>query len=116
MRSVKRVAHRSPARTSQAMHGKTHPPIGILLREWRAARRMSQLDLASESGVSVRHLSFVETGRARASREIIARLAGALSLPLREHNALLLAGGYASQYGESALASPSMDRLRQAID
>lgn len=98
------------------MPGERHPPIGLLLREWRAARRMSQLDLAGESGLSVRHLSFVETGRAQPSRETVARLAGALALPLRERNALLLAAGYASHYGESPLASPAMDRLRQAID
>jgi transcriptional regulator with XRE-family HTH domain len=100
--------------TAQAQ-AKTHPPIGVLLREWRAARRMSQLDLALESGLSARHLGFVETGKAQASRETIARLAGALSLPLRERNALLLAAGYAPFYGESELASPAMERLREAI-
>lgn len=93
-----------------------HPAIGVLLREWRRARRMSQLDLAHESGVSARHLGFVETGKARASREIVARLGDALALPLREHNALLLAAGYAPDYGETALASPALERLSQAIE
>lgn len=92
-----------------------HPAIGVLLREWRGVRRMSQLDLAHESGVSGRHLGFIETGRAQASREVVSRLAEALSLPLREQNALLLAAGYAPHYGESTLASPSMERLSQAI-
>lgn len=92
------------------------PAIGVLLREWRALRRMSQLDLAHESGVSPRHLGFIETGRAQASRETVSRLADALGVPLREHNALLLAAGYAPQYAESDLAGPPMERLRQAVD
>jgi transcriptional regulator with XRE-family HTH domain len=92
------------------------PAIGVLLREWRRVRRMSQLDLAHESGVSGRHLGFVETGRARASREVVARLGDALALPLREHNALLVAAGYAPDYDENALASPPLERLSQAID
>jgi len=92
------------------------PAIGVLLREWRQARRMSQLDLAHESGVSGRHLGFIETGKARPSREIVARLGDALALPLREHNALLLAAGYAPNYGERPLASPPLARLSQAID
>jgi len=92
------------------------PAIGVLLREWRDLRRMSQLDLAHDSGVSARHLGFVETGKAQASREVIARLADALALSLREHNALLLAAGYAPQYGERELASPALGHLSQAID
>jgi transcriptional regulator with XRE-family HTH domain len=97
-------------------HPDGRPAIGVLLREQRASRRMSQLDLAHESGVSARHLGFIEIGRAQPSREVIARLADALGLPLREHNALLLAAGYAPQYGERALASPSMGSLGQAIN
>ncbi|QNA84681.1 helix-turn-helix transcriptional regulator [Sphingomonas sp. So64.6b] len=93
-----------------------HPPIGILLREWRAARRMSQLDLALEADMSARHLSCVETGKAQASRETIARLADALGMPLRGRNALLLAGGYAPRYAENDLATPALDRMRQAIE
>ena len=92
------------------------PAIGVLLREQRELRRMSQLDLAHESGVSARHLGFVEIGKAQPSREVISRLADALGLPLREHNALLLAAGYAPQYGERDLANPSMGALSQAID
>jgi transcriptional regulator with XRE-family HTH domain len=92
------------------------PAIGVLLREQRELRRMSQLDLAHEAGLSTRHLGFVEVGKAQPSREAIARLADALGLPLREHNALLLAAGYAPQYAERALANPAMGPLSQAID
>ncbi len=102
--------------TSPPFAADRRPAIGVLLREWRGVRRMSQLDLAHESGVSGRHLGFIETGKAQASREVVARLADALALPLREHNALLLAAGYAPNYGESTLASPSLERLSQAID
>lgn len=92
------------------------PPLGALLREWRSARRMSQLDLALEAGMSTRHLSCVETGKARASHELVSRLADVLGMPLRERNALLLAGGYAPQYQEHALATPTLERMRQAIE
>ena len=72
-------------------------PFGALLREWRAARRLSQLDLALEANVSARHLSFVETGKSQPSREMVARLAETLDVPLRERNALLVAAGYAPE-------------------
>ena len=77
---------------------------------------MSQLDLALEAGLSARHLSYVETGKARASRELVCRLADVFGMPLRERNALLLAGGYAPQYPENALATPALERMRQAIE
>ena len=93
-----------------------YPPVGQLLREWRAARRMSQLDLAMECGMSARHLGFVELGKAEPSRDAIGRFADALALSLRERNALLLAAGYAPQYAESDLTSPGLDRMRQAVD
>lgn len=95
---------------------KTHPPVGVLLREWRAARRLSQLDLSLETGVSTRHLSCVETGKAQPSRETLSRLADALDMPLRERNALLLAAGYAPQYSENTLATPALERMREAIE
>lgn len=77
---------------------------------------MSQLELALQAGMSTRHLSYIETGKAQASRETVARLADALHMPLRERNALLLAGGYAPQYAENALATPALDRMRQAVE
>lgn len=91
-------------------------PVGRLLREWRASRRLSQLALALEAGVSSRHLSFVETGKAQPSREMVERLADALAMPLRDRNALLVAAGYAPRYTERALATPELTQVRRAID
>src|SRR5437763_3104200 len=92
------------------------PTVGGLLREWRQQRHMSQLDLASLAGVSSRHLSFVETGRARPSRQMVLRLAEELEVPLRERNALLLAAGYAPVYPERPLEAPEMASVREAIE
>ncbi len=91
-------------------------PVGALLREWRAARRLSQLDLALDVGVSARHLSCVETGKAQPSRDMVARLADVLEMPLRERNALLMAAGYAPKYPETALGTPALAQIRRAID
>jgi transcriptional regulator with XRE-family HTH domain len=90
--------------------------VGPLLRHWRAARRVSQLDLALDADVSSRHLSFVETGRAQPSREMVLRLAEALEVPLRERNALLLAAGYAPLYRETDLGAPEMVEARLAVE
>jgi transcriptional regulator with XRE-family HTH domain len=87
-----------------------------MLREWRVARRFSQLDLALEAKISARHLSFVETGKAQPSREMITRLADALGMPLREHNALLIAAGYAPVHRETPLTTPEMAAVRRAIE
>jgi transcriptional regulator with XRE-family HTH domain len=91
-------------------------PVGELLRSWRQRRNLSQLDLALEADVSARHVSFLETGRARPSREMVIRLAEELEVPLRERNALLLAAGYAPVYAERELDSPEMGPVREAID
>src|SRR5579885_1180828 len=90
--------------------------VGELLRGWRQRRRLSQLDLAVEAEVSTRHLSFVETGRARPSRELVLHLAEQLDVPLRERNALLLAAGYAPLYRESALDTDELTPVRAAIE
>lgn len=90
--------------------------LGHLLRQWRATRRMSQLQLALEADISARHLSFVETGKSQPSREMIDRLAQALDMPLRERNALLLAAGYAAQFAETPLDAPELARIQRAID
>lgn len=90
--------------------------LGTLLREWRAARHYSQLDLALAAGTSARHLSCLETGKAQPGRDLLARLADALDMPLRERNALLLAAGYAPGYPESGLGTPALARIDQAID
>jgi transcriptional regulator with XRE-family HTH domain len=90
--------------------------FGILLRHWRSVRRVSQLDLALEAEISTRHLSCLETGRARPSREMILRLAEALQIPLRERNALLLAAGYAPLYRDAALDVPELEAARRAVE
>jgi transcriptional regulator with XRE-family HTH domain len=91
-------------------------PIGELLRAWRQRRSLSQLELALNADVSPRHVSFLETGRARPSREMVIRLAEELEIPLRERNSLLLAAGYAPVYSERTLDEPDMAPVRQAID
>jgi transcriptional regulator with XRE-family HTH domain len=90
-------------------------PLGTLLRDWRRRRRLSQLDLALEAGVSARHLSFVETGRARPSREMVLHLADQLDVPLRDRNQLLLAAGYAPAFAERSFDDPEMAPVREAI-
>ena len=97
------------------MPATTAAPFGALLRDWRRRRRLSQLDLALESGVSTRHLSFVETGRARPSPEMVLHLADELDVPLRERNRLLLAAGYAPVYEERALDEPEMQSVHEAV-
>lgn len=92
-----------------------HAPIGTLIRDWRQRRRLSQLDLACEADISTRHLSFMENGRARPSREMLLHLAERLSVPLRERNALLVAAGYAPAYAEHALDAPELAAARQAV-
>ena len=96
----------------------TSPPTagaGTLLRGWRERRRCSQLDLSSRAGVSTRHLSFVETGRATPSREMVLLLAEHLDVPLRERNRLLLAAGYAPVHAQTPLQAPALDPVRAAI-
>lgn len=90
--------------------------LGRLLREWRRVRRMSQLDLALDAGVSARHLSFIETGRAQPSREMVLRLAHPLELPLREQNTLLTAAGYAPIRRPHHVPDPRMDPVVKALD
>lgn len=90
--------------------------VGEHLRDWRMRRRMSQLDLAAEAEISTRHLSFVETGRSRPSRDMLLRLADGLEMPLRERNRLLLAGGFAPLHPERDLSDPDMAPARAAID
>jgi transcriptional regulator with XRE-family HTH domain len=90
--------------------------VGDLLRGWRQRRRLSQLDLSLEAEVSARHLSFVETGRSKPSRELVLHLAEHLDVPLRERNSLLLAAGYAPVYQERSLEDAEMDPVREALD
>ena len=90
--------------------------FGVLLRNWRGVRRVSQLDLALDAEISTRHLSCVETGRAQPSREMVLRLAEALRVPLRERNALLLAAGYAPLYRHTSLDAPELEAARRAVE
>src|SRR5436305_11757736 len=94
-----------------AVHG-----VGGLLRDWRQRRRLSQLELAVDAEVSTRHLSFVETGRSRPSRELVLHLAEHLDVPLRERNALLLAAGYSPAFRAGSLDGEDMAPVRAALD
>lgn len=95
-----------------------HPEsvFGRLLRQWRVRRRLSQLALAVEAEISSRHLSFMETGRAQPSRDMVRLLSQVLDLPLRDHNALLIAAGYAPLYSETGLEAPALAQARRALD
>src|SRR5690348_16564751 len=95
---------------------KERQPIGEHLRAWRQRRHLSQLDLAAEVEVSTRHLSFIETGRARPSRAMVLRLAERLSVPLRERNTLLVAAGFAPMYTMHALSDPPLSAARDAVN
>jgi transcriptional regulator with XRE-family HTH domain len=101
---------------SKSQRAATAANAGALLREWRTARRMSQLELALEAEVSTRYLSCVETGRSQPSREMITRLAETLAMPLRERNALLMAAGYAPSYPETGLGTTGLAQVRRAIE
>jgi transcriptional regulator with XRE-family HTH domain len=95
-------------------HHREH--VGQVLKEWRARRRLSQLDLAIEADISARHLSFVESGRSSPSREMLAKLAEQLSMPARAANRLMLAAGYAPVHSERSLDAPDMTAARQAVE
>jgi transcriptional regulator with XRE-family HTH domain len=90
--------------------------IGELLREWRERRRLSQLDLAGETDISSRHLSFLETGRSQPSREMVLKLSERLEIPLRERNVLLVAAGYAPIFPERSLGDAALQAAREAIN
>jgi transcriptional regulator with XRE-family HTH domain len=92
------------------------PSFGSLLRHWRMARRMSQLSLAADAEISGRHVSFLETGRAQPSREMVQLLATVLDVPLSEQNNFLVAAGYAPIYGERELSAPELVHVRRALD
>jgi transcriptional regulator with XRE-family HTH domain len=96
--------------TTEAAH-----PVGRLVRDWRLQRGLSQLDLSLHSGFSAKHLSFIETGRTRPSRDALLVLAQSLDLPLRERNRLLEAGGFARVFTETPLAADEMSRVRSVL-
>lgn len=94
----------------------SEPSVGSLLREWRRRRRLTQLDLALDAGVSSRHVSFVETGRSTPSPEMVLLLAEQLEVPMRERNRLLVAAGYAPVFPERSMQEPEMAPVREALD
>lgn len=89
--------------------------VGVLVKDWRARRRRSQMDLAYDIGVSPRHLSFVETGRSKPSPELVLALAEGLDVPLRERNTMLLAAGFAPRYSEAPLDDPAMSQVESSL-
>jgi transcriptional regulator with XRE-family HTH domain len=93
----------------------SHATVGVLLRDWRTRRRVSQLDLSLSVGVSARHLSFIETGRSRPSPEMVLALAEGLDIPLRERNTLLLAAGFAPRYQSRPLEDGALSPARNAV-
>lgn len=102
--------------SSSTLTAPSDAPAGRLLQQWRQRRRKSQLDLSLEANVSPRHLSFVESGRANPSRDLVLRLAEVLEVPFRERNDLLTAAGYAPAFRETGLTAPEIAHARQAID
>lgn len=104
------------ATTHSASSGSGASGVGHLLREWRSARGLSQLDLAMRAGFSARHVSFIETGRTQPSRQALLVLAETLDVPLRERNRLLEAGGYAHIYKQTPLAAEAMRHVRGVLE
>jgi transcriptional regulator with XRE-family HTH domain len=102
--------------TTATPRASAEPGFGALLRQWRQRRRLSQLDLALDAGISARHLSFVETGKSLPSRAMVLRLAERLDVPLREQNRLLLSAGYAPAFPERPFDAPSLVTARRAVE
>src|SRR5271165_1351255 len=101
---------------SQPTSGQPGRELGPLLRHWRGTRGKSQLDLSLDSGLSQRHLSFIECGRSAPSRQTLLDIAEALDIPLRERNTLLLAAGYAPIFSESTWNAPEMQSITKALE
>lgn len=108
-------AYHAPMPNAALPHASRRLSVGDHLRHWRQLRRLSQQDLALDAGLSTRHLSCVETGKAGPSRELVLRLCERLAVPLRERNAWLVSAGYAPMYREQRLDDPAMDAARRAV-
>jgi transcriptional regulator with XRE-family HTH domain len=91
-------------------------PVGHLIRQWRQRRRLSQLDLACDAEISTKHLSFLETGRAQPSLEMLLHLADRLAIPLRDRNVLLSAAGFTLTYQERSLDDQGFRLARDSVD
>src|ERR1700722_13798695 len=96
--------------------GATIASVGGMVRSWRELRRLSQLDLAVESEVSQKQLSFIESGRSAPSREMVLHLAEHLDVPLRERNAMLLAAGFAPLFRDRPWGDPALARARASVE
>jgi transcriptional regulator with XRE-family HTH domain len=94
----------------------TAPSVGESLRWWRERRRLTQLDLSAQAGVSTRHISFLETGRSAPTAAMILRLAECLGIPLRDQNSLLLSAGFAPAYSQRQLTEPPLSMINDAIN
>ena len=117
MANVHGAVYRAAMKTAAASTKTTKAsPVGRLIKHWRERRRLSQLSLAVDAEISTRHLSFIETGRAQPSRDMVLLLARALEVPPRGRNDLLTAAGFAPVYRETALDSPEMADVRRALD
>ena len=103
----------APARLA---HERYFSDFSSALRYWRDKRGLSQLRLSAEADISQRHISFLESGRAQPSRELILRLGTALDIPLRQRNVMLLCAGFAPAYQERSLSDPEMAAVKQALD
>jgi transcriptional regulator with XRE-family HTH domain len=108
----------APLRSPDYRRPMSHATLqfGSLLKEWRQRRRVSQLDLACQGEISTRHLSFLETGRAQPSREMVLHLAEQLEVPLRDRNTLLTAAGYAAVFRERPLGDPDLRPALRAME
>jgi transcriptional regulator with XRE-family HTH domain len=104
------------AASRAAAHGLSADSFGELLRYWRGKRGLSQLELAGESAISQRHLSFLESGRSQPSREMVLKLGLVMDIPLRQRNLMLTAAGFASAYSERNLTDPELREVKQALD
>lgn len=102
--------------STSTRQGERTTAFGTLLRDWRLNRRVSQEKLALDAEVSTRHISFLETGRAQPSREMVLLLSSVLDVPLRERNVLLVSAGFAPVYGETDYTAPEMEPVRQVVD
>ena len=105
-------------RNFQPLEGRAAEPksLGALLREWRRRRRMSQLDLACDAEISTKHLSFLETGRSKPSRQMLLHLAACLDVPLRDRNVLLSAAGFAPVFQERSFDEPALRLVRRNVE
>jgi len=116
MPSVQPRPSTRPAARAAASHALTADSFGELLRYWRGKRGLSQLELAGESAISQRHLSFLESGRSQPSREMVLKLGLVMDIPLRQRNLMLTAAGFAAAYSERNLTDPELREVKQALD